>query len=303
MNFFKKWYTYQKERFPVLMYGIYIFAIVFSTYCFVSSLSLHDYQLLHLIGKNKPFEFEWNVVGIMFIVAFLQFLMVRIVDEFKDYEEDCKYRAYRPVPRGLISLKELRVLFIICVIIQFSITAIFCANAIPFLIIVWIFFAIMSKSFFIKKIVEKHVLLEVALDEILMPVLVIYLSIFPLKQIITDKYFYLFLFMTYVISWIVEIARKVRCKEDEEKGVKTYTAVFGIKKATLLLSALEIILACIQGIILKKYTISVICLVLAVILINIGFITKRNKKFAKLTELSANIYIFLVYFSMGLLLI
>ena len=109
--------------------------------------------------------------------------------------------------------------------------------------------------------------------------------------------------MTYVISWIVEIARKVRCKEDEEKGVKTYTAVFGIKKATLLLSALEIILACIQGLILRKYTISVVCLVLAVILINIGFITKRNKKFAKLTELSANIYIFLVYFSMGLLLI
>ena len=172
----------------------------------------------------------------------------------------------------------------------------------PFLITVWIFFVIMSKSFFIKKIVEKHILLEVALDEILMPVLVLYLSIFPLKHIIVDKYFYLFLFMTYVISWIVEIARKVRCKEDEEKGVRTYTAVLGIKNATLLLSALEVVLACIQGIILKNYTISVICLILAVILINIGFITKQSRKFAKLTELSANIYIFLVYFSMGLLL-
>lgn len=303
MNFIKKWYTYQKERFPVLMYGIYIFAIVFSTYSFVNWLSLNNNSVSNSFGLINPFEFKWSIVGIMFIVAFLQFLMVRIIDEFKDYEEDCKYRPYRPVPRGLISLKELRVLFIICVILQFSITAIFCANAIPFLITVWIFFAIMSKSFFIKKLVEKHILLEVALDEILMPVLVLYLSIFPLKHIIIDKYFYLFLFMTYVISWIVEIARKVRCKEDEEKGVKTYTAVFGIKKATLLLSALEIILACIQGILLRKYTISVVCLVLAVILINIGFTTKRNKKFAKLAELSANIYIFLVYFSMGLLLI
>ena len=303
MNFIKKWYTYQKERFPILMYGVYIFAIVFSTYSFVNWLSLYNNSLSNSFGTINSFEFKWNVVGIMFIVAFLQFLMVRIIDEFKDYEEDCKYRPYRPVPRGLISLKELRVLFIICVIIQFAITTIFCTNAIPFLIAVWIFFAIMSKSFFIKKIVEKHILIEVALDEILMPVLVLYLSIFPLKHIIVDKYFYLFLFMTYVISWIVEIARKVRCKEDEEKGVKTYTAVFGIKKATLLLSALEIILACIQGIILKKYTISVVCLILAVILINIGFIAKQNKKFAKLAELSANIYIFLVYFSMGLLLV
>ena len=139
-----------------------------------------------------------------------------------------------------------------------------------------------------------------------MPILVIYLAIFAngsIDQLFTSKFFFLFLFMTYIISWIVEIARKVRCKEDEEKGVKTYTAVFGIKDATILLSTLEIILACIQGIILKKYTISVVCLISAVILINIGFITKKNKKYAKLTELSANIYIFLVYFSMGLLLI
>ena len=47
-------------------------------------------------------EIESNV-GVfitMFVVAFLQFLMVRIIDEFKDYEEDKKYRPYRPVPRG-----------------------------------------------------------------------------------------------------------------------------------------------------------------------------------------------------------
>ena len=31
----------------------------------------------------------------MFVVGFLQFLMVRIVDEFKDYDEDCKcYKKY-----------------------------------------------------------------------------------------------------------------------------------------------------------------------------------------------------------------
>ena len=241
-------------------------------------------------------------------MAILQFLMVRIIDEFKDYEEDCKYRPYRPVPRGLVSLKELKILFFICAILQVVITA--CINPIIliYLALVWAFFAIMSKSFFIKKFLSKHILVEVLLDELLMPILVLYLSKFvqysnPFEFDINCLNIWKFLLMSYIVSWIVEIARKVRCKEDEEKGVKTYTAVFGIKKATLLLSALEIILACIQGIILKKYTISVICLVLAVILINIGFFTKRNKKFAKLTELSANIYIFLVYFSMGLLLI
>ena len=100
------------------------------------------------------------------------------------------------------------------------------------------------------------------------------------------------------------MARKVRCKEDEEKGVKTYTAVFGIKKAVVLLSILEIILAFVQGVLLgKNYISMVICLFASVVLINAGFIFKKNKRFAKLTELSANIYIFLVYFSMGLLLV
>ena len=309
MKFFKKWYTYQKERFPVLMYGIYIFAIVFSTYCFTNWLSrdlFFNGSLMNIVSVNNLFEIKWSTIIIMIIVAFLQFLMVRIIDEFKDYEEDCKFRPYRPVPRGLITLKELKILFIICIILQILITLKYCIKAIPFLILVWVFFAIMSKSFFIKKLTEKYILLEVMLDELLMPILVIYLAIFvngSIEQLFASKIFFLFLFMTYIISWIVEIARKVRCKEDEEKGVKTYTAVFGIKNATILLSTLEIALACIQGIILKKYIISVVCLISAVILINIGFITKRNRKFAKLTELSANIYIFLVYFSMGLLLI
>ncbi len=34
MNQIKKWYTYQKERFPVLVYGLYVFCIVFATFCF-----------------------------------------------------------------------------------------------------------------------------------------------------------------------------------------------------------------------------------------------------------------------------
>ena len=313
MSFIKKWYTYQKERFPILKYGIYIFAIVFSVFCYCNYIApkiyINQIEILKRTTNSIYPSFyvtDYYKLIPMFCVAFLQFLMVRIVDEFKDYEEDCKYRPYRPVPRGLITLKELKVLFIICLIIQFCITFICKTGAfapitqIILLLVLWGYFFIMSKGYFIKKFIDKHLLFEVFLDELMMPIMVMYLASFvydiDLLMMIP------FLIMSYLISWIVEIARKVRCKEDEEKGVKTYTAVFGIKNAILLLSALEVVLACIQGIILKRYTILVICLNLAVILINIGFITKQSRRFAKLTELSANIYIFLVYFSMGLLL-
>lgn len=302
MSFFKKWYTYQKERFPVLIYGLYVFAIVFAVFCFNSHLIL-TYETI----------INWKLLIPMFVVTFLQFLMVRIVDEFKDYEEDCKYRSYRPVPRGLITLKELKILFVICILLQLAITFFATEKIISFtrLGILWMFFVVMSKSFFMKKIIEKHILFEVALDELMMPILVWYLSSF-LKYINPTYSLYSYidmqsmlplLCMSYIVSWIVEIARKIRCREDEEKGVKTYTAVFGIKKAMLILFVLETILMIIQLSILKGYILPIICLYLAVNLINLRFVAKQNRKFAKLTELSANIYVFIVYFSMILLII
>ena len=278
MNFFKKWYTYQKERFPIATYGLYIFSIVFGTFCFATE------------SKN------WIMLIPMFVVALLQFLMVRIVDEFKDFEEDSKYRPYRPVPRGLVSLKELGILGGICAIIQIGLTAILNLKGLIYLSLVWIFFAIMSKSFFIKKLVDKHILLEVTLDEFLMPLLVLYLSTFVTT--ISVKLIP-FLILSYLGSWIVEIARKIRCKEDEENGVKTYTAVFGIPKATTIVVVLEALIMMMQYYILgTKYIIPILALYVLINIPNLLFIIKENKKLAKMVGLLANMYLILVYISM-----
>ena len=278
MNFFKKWYTYQKERFPIATYGLYIFSIVFGTFCFATE------------SKN------WIMLIPMFVVALLQFLMVRIVDEFKDFEEDSKYRPYRPVPRGLVSLKELGILGGICAIIQIGLTAILNLKGLIYLSLVWIFFAIMSKSFFIKKLVDKHILLEVTLDEFLMPLLVLYLSTFVTT--ISVKLIP-FLILSYLGSWIVEIARKVRCKEDEENGVKTYTAVFGIPKATTIVVVLEALIMMMQYYILgTRYIIPILALYVLINIPNLLFIIKENKKLAKMVGLLANMYLILVYISM-----
>lgn len=286
MGFIKKWYTYQKERFPVATYGIYIFSIVFGTFCF---------------AIDKTYNPNWIMFLPMFAVAFLQFLIVRIVDEFKDYEEDAKYRPYRPVPRGLVTLKELGILGGICAAVQVGITAILNLKGLIFLGLVWLFFGVMSKSFFIKKLVDKHILLEVTLDELLMPVLVLYLSTFVTS--ISVKLIP-FLILSYLGSWIVEIARKVRCKEDEEEGVKTYTAVFGIPAATMIVVILEALIMIMQSIILgTKYIIPVIALYVLINIPNILFIIKQNKKLAKTVGLLANIYLIIAYISMVCLVI
>lgn len=256
----------------------------------------------------------------MFIVTFLQFLMVRIVDEFKDYEEDCKYRPYRPVPRGLIKLKELKILFIICIILQLILTITCSQNGILYLIILWVFFALMSKGFFIKKILDKHLLLEVTLDELILPIMILYLANFipqiylnynssadltiANSIIFVDPNVWKILVMAYIISWIVEVARKIRCKEDEEEGVKTYTAILGIGKAMLLIFVLETLLMLVQGTILgQKNYIWILALYILANIPNILFAKKKTKKMAKLAELSANIYIAIVYSSLVILIL
>ena len=256
----------------------------------------------------------------MFIVTFLQFLMVRIVDEFKDYEEDCKYRPYRPVPRGLIKLKELKILFIICIILQLILTITCSQNGILYLIILWVFFALMSKGFFIKKILDKHLLLEVTLDELILPIMILYLANFipqiylnynssadltiANSIIFVDPNVWKILVMAYIISWIVEVARKIRCKEDEEEGVKTYTAVLGIGKAMGLIFVLETLLMVVQGTILgQKNYIWILALYILANIPNILFAKKKTKKMAKLAELSANIYIAIVYCSLVILIL
>ena len=256
----------------------------------------------------------------MFIVTFLQFLMVRIVDEFKDYEEDCKYRPYRPVPRGLIKLKELKILFIICIIFQLILTITCSQNGILYLIILWVFFALMSKGFFIKKILDKYLLLEVTLDELILPIMVLYLANFipqiylnynssadfaiTNSIIFVDPNVWKILVMAYIISWIVEVARKIRCKEDEEEGVKTYTAILGIGKAMILIFVLETLLMVVQGIILgQKNYIWILALYILANIPNILFAKKKTKKMAKLAELSANIYIAIVYCSLVILIL
>ena len=304
MNFLKKWYTYQKERFPILTFALYVFCIVFATFCFCHYFGKINYEILLktvvFFREPDPYSIDYLTMIPMFIVAFLQFLMVRIADEFKDYEEDCKYRPYRPVPRGLITLKELKVLFIICAIIQLIITLIYSRDSVILLLFVWEYFAIMSKDFFLKKFLDKHLLINVTFDEILLPILVLYLS----SYVYIDGNIWLLLLMSYIISWIVEVARKIRCKQEEEEGVKTYTAVFGIGGAIFILFILETILMLLQIMILgKKYLIIIIGVYILVNIINLLFINKKNKKSAKITELSANIYIIVAYLSLGLLIL
>jgi hypothetical protein len=94
--FLQRLWIYQKERFPFVQHGILITVFTFSAVSYSR------------ICRGVEGFIAWQDFVIGVFATFTLFFLVRIFDEHKDQVEDAKYRKYLPVPRGLISLAELR---------------------------------------------------------------------------------------------------------------------------------------------------------------------------------------------------
>lgn len=302
-NIFQRLYVYQKERFPIVTFALYILCIVIGVFFITDAYAAKESgRFLKNSVETIFYNRDYFKMIPMFIVGFLQFFMVRVIDEHKDFEEDSKFRNYRPVPRGLISLRVLKVLFVISFIAQFLITTIW-GGSLLLLVILWCAVLLLANDFFIKDFIDRHILVGVILDEAIMPVLALLMASFCVEEhllfyLLGNTGFIYLVYLTYVISWIVELARKIRCKKDEEKGVKTYTQVFGIPKAVLLLGLFEMFAYMLQTTLLNRnYDTDCLFIFLTVMVINVLFVLTENRFFSKLVELAANVYIIVVYLS------
>jgi 4-hydroxybenzoate polyprenyltransferase len=92
----KRFWLYQKERFPFLTHGLLITCFSFSAVSYSR------------ISRDAIGFIEWEKFAICIFNTITIFFLLRVFDEHKDAEDDAKYRSELPVPRGLISLKELR---------------------------------------------------------------------------------------------------------------------------------------------------------------------------------------------------
>ena len=90
-----RWIVYQRERFPLAAHAPLVAAFSASAVCFSSLLRGH-------VARRPPAS-----LVVAFTTSLLFFLQLRIADEFKDCEDDARFRPYRPVPRGLVTLPEL----------------------------------------------------------------------------------------------------------------------------------------------------------------------------------------------------
>src|SRR5215469_1941087 len=152
-----RWWIYQRERFPLAAHTPIIAAF---------SLAAVGYSVL---ARDSSSLLQVRPIVVAFVSSFLFFLQLRIADEFKDFAEDSLYRPYRPVPRGLVKLRELAFVHAGCIALQLAMILWFSMRLLPLLACVWAYLLLMTKEFFVRNWLKRHHILYMVSHMIIMP--------------------------------------------------------------------------------------------------------------------------------------
>ncbi|MCB1750820.1 MAG: UbiA family prenyltransferase [Gammaproteobacteria bacterium] len=290
-----RWWIYQRERFPLLAHGLLIALFA------VAAVSYSD----ALQTTGKPLTATTFVTA--FIGCFGFFLLLRIADEFKDSEDDLRYRAYRPVPRGLITLGELRTLAIITIALQLA-----CAwwldslLLLPYLLTLG-YFMLMGKEFFAHRWLRSHPLAYLFSHMLIMPLIAFYASAHQWLPHQPPAALAAFLAVSFFTGIVFEIGRKIRSPEMEEQGVETYSALWGRPVATgawlLALLAAEVSCICAAALVGPEINAIIVALLfLALAGYNAyAFLQDADKKSAKRFETLSGLWTLSAYAVLGIL--
>jgi len=303
LNFHQRWWIYQHERFPILSHGLLIAA--FSA----SAVSYSALQRGTLHGGEMAMP-TIATLAVAFITSFLFFLQLRIADEFKDYEEDKRYRPYRPVPRGLIQLRELGVLGGVSMVAQLMLAAWLKPSLVGLLLLAWIYFGLMSKEFFVAKWLKAHPVIYLLSHMLIMPMIDLYVTacdwmLYGSALTVPHVELAWFLGISFLNGLIIELGRKIRAPEDEEHGVETYSALWGHRRATwiwlgiIILTAAATIGTAMQIDFVRPIAVLVLLLLTAAITIGTQFLHTTDQTRAKRIEQFSGIWTLLIYLFLG----
>lgn len=236
VGFAHRWAEYCRERFPPLRHGVVIAAFVFATLAVAQSTADHPAAIAAV-----PF-------ALGFALAWLAFLELRILDEFKDACDDARFRPYRPVPRGLVTLPELRAVGIVALVLQLVLAAVAGLAAVAALLATLAWTALMGREFFASAWLRARPVAYLASHAAVVPLIAVVVAACSTEAPDTVA-MAPFLALTYASTVVFEFGRKIRAPPDEQTGVDTYSALWGHRiaaaawLATIAMSALLAIAA------------------------------------------------------------
>lgn len=288
-------YRYQKERFPLLGHGLLVTAFSFSAISYSR------------ICRGAEGFVPWStfLVGVFTTVSL--FLLVRIADEHKDAEDDARYRKQLPVPRGLVTLRELRMVAVAVVLMQLGLNGYFFPKMLLLYGLVIAYLCLMGKEFFVADWLKRHQFWYITSHMFIIPLIDIYASGLDwlLEGVAAPSGLLFFFAVSYLNGIVLEVGRKIKAPADEEEGVLSYTHQLGTVNAAylwlgVLLATFVLALAAAH---FAGYGMQAVW-VLGVVFVGcslpgLRFIRSRSAKAAKAMEYSSALWTIAMYLSLG----
>lgn len=279
----KRLNCYFKEMYPIIPRLLLGYLIAMEIYFIV---------LLNQGVTNFSLGIEELVLGFT-VFSFLCWL--RIADDFKDFEHDCRLFPHRPLPSGRVTKKDLKIFVSILITITVVLNFLFMNNFL-FCVILYTYGSLMAVWFFQKHKIQTSLPKALITHNPVQMIMNIYILSFVIikydLKILTLQNA-MAVFTLYFPALIWEVARKIRAPKDETEYT-TYSKLFGYKKATnfvFLVTWLDIITNFILVWNLSK--ISVLALLINVLWMSYKFIQfkKEPEKFRVVEKVEQYTYI------------
>jgi 4-hydroxybenzoate polyprenyltransferase len=212
-TFLKRFNVYQKERFP--------FVVLLSTTIAVALSSST------VTGENT----DWEKIIAASIIGLAYLFHIRVIDEIRDRDHDIIYYPNRPIPRGIISLSELKLMdwCAMGIIIFIAIESNALAASLASLCLIYSFFA--SKEFFLEAKIKSKFFFYNAINLLQMIFLqfLVYSLFFPEWYEITIVWIHWLFIVANII--LLEVLRKIKIAKEESLGKDTYSWHLGFKRS------------------------------------------------------------------------
>lgn len=210
--------AYFQERFPLMSHGILI----------ISYYSSNQFLAQVLVNPDTPVKYTgFTVMGA--ITIFCMFLHLRVFDEHKDYQEDCRHYPDRILSRGFITLKHLKIIGATAITLEIGLSLLRGLEAFLAVLIAILYSLLMLKEFFVGKWLKKHFLTYAISHMLIMPLFALVIFSFTTRQYPWEApaWYWLYAFVGFFVTLNWEVSRKIKAPEDEITGVDSYTRVFG----------------------------------------------------------------------------
>ena len=212
----KSIWTWSLERFPPIN-----FISAYLLYALSAAMTRHDF---YGVGR---FRLNWSDL-LCGLALTLHFLVLRVLDEHKDYAVDIRAHPERILSRGIVSLKSLRVVGVTAAVVSLAITlAIGEKQAWLAWSLMTFWTSLMSFEFFCGQWLNRNLIVYSVSHMLVLPFMIFWAATLAEPRASMAHSLPYLLVFTFLNGLLYEVVRKIKGREEEIPAVITFSKTWG----------------------------------------------------------------------------